>query len=55
LFSFSDQIDVGQMANSTVWEKTQDEHPLETPWSFWYDRKQNKKLAGARFDIIFER
>lgn len=37
------------MANSTIWEKVQGEHALQTPWSFWYDRKQSKKIAGARY------
>lgn len=40
------------MANSTVWERIQGDHPLQTPWAFWYDRKQNKKLTGARYFLI---
>lgn len=39
--------DVGQMENSTVWDKGADEHHLQTAWSFWYDRKQTKKVGGA--------
>mmetsp|Transcript_3605 Transcript_3605/g.5593 ORF Transcript_3605/g.5593 Transcript_3605/m.5593 type:complete len:237 (-) Transcript_3605:165-875(-) len=39
--------DVGQMENSTVWDNAQSEHPLQTDWAFWYDKKQNKKVAGA--------
>ena len=45
-------LDVGQMANSTVWERVQGDHPLQTSWAFWYDRKQNKKLTGARYNFF---
>jgi hypothetical protein len=45
--------DVGQMENSTVWDKGVDEHHLQTAWSFWYDRKQTKKVGGARYLYLF--
>ncbi len=33
------------MDNSTFWGDNPNEHPLNTPWAFWYDKKQNKKIA----------
>ena len=28
-----------QMHKSTVWTSNDNDHPLETPWCFWYDKK----------------
>jgi translation initiation factor 4E len=37
--------DLGQMENSSVWVKDANEHTLQTPWSFWYDKKQARRSA----------
>ena len=34
---------VGQMNLSTNWTRNDGDHPLQSAWSFWYDKKQNKK------------
>mmetsp|Transcript_19870 Transcript_19870/g.33434 ORF Transcript_19870/g.33434 Transcript_19870/m.33434 type:complete len:244 (-) Transcript_19870:1193-1924(-) len=43
--------DVAQMANSTVWASNDEHHRLQTPWSFWYDKKQSyqKKAVAAEY------
>ena len=40
-------LDVGQMSNVTTWENNEEEHPLQSAWSFWYDKKQSKR-AGSK-------
>lgn len=30
-------------------EKCEGDHPLQTPWAFWYDKKQSKKTDTAEF------
>ena len=40
---------VGQMENSSEWVKESGEHVLQTPWAFWYDKKQSKKTDSAEF------
>lgn len=42
-------INVGQMSNSSVWTKNSTDHPLQTAWSFWYDKKQSKKTDEHEF------
>lgn len=40
------------MADNTVCpriERCEGDHPLQTPWAFWYDRKQSKKTDTAEF------
>lgn len=37
------------MENSAEWTKESGEHPLQTPWSFWYDKKQSRKTDSAEF------
>jgi len=41
--------DVGQMSNVTNWDKSDEEHALQTPWSFWYDKKQTKRGGSSEY------
>ena len=47
-----DEGDVGQMNMSTRWERAEGEHQLQTPWAFWYDKKQNKKHQQSTYGSI---
>mmetsp|Transcript_26423 Transcript_26423/g.26673 ORF Transcript_26423/g.26673 Transcript_26423/m.26673 type:complete len:241 (-) Transcript_26423:150-872(-) len=40
---------VGQMEQSTTWVREEGDHPLQTSWAFWYDKKQHKKQASDEF------
>jgi len=40
---------IGQMENSCTWAREGEEHPLQTPWAFWYDKKQSRKMDSAEF------
>ena len=40
---------VGQMQQSSVWTKSTGDHPLQTSWAFWYDKKQVKKTDETEF------
>ena len=44
-----DSANVGQMENSSAWQKCSGDHPLQTAWAFWYDKKQLKKTDGTEF------
>ena len=44
-----DSAGVGQMENSSAWQKCSGDHPLQTAWAFWYDKKQLKKTDGTEF------
>ena len=37
---------IGQMERSSKWSRESGEHPLQTPWAFWYDKKQNYKKSA---------
>jgi translation initiation factor 4E len=39
----------GQMENSLQWIREEGEHPLQTSWSFWYDKKQSRKTNTNEF------
>eukprot|EP01041_Mallomonas_annulata_P003075 gene3075-6032_t len=40
---------VGQMDQSTVWERSEGDHSLQTSWAFWYDKKQHRKQQSDEF------
>jgi hypothetical protein len=44
-----DANNIGQMDNSSIWERKEGDHPLQTPWAFWYDKKQSKKTDTAEY------
>jgi Eukaryotic initiation factor 4E len=33
----------------TTWPKHENEHPLQTAWAFWYDKKQSKKTGTDEY------
>ena len=43
------EANVGQMQQSSVWTKNTADHPLQTAWAFWYDKKQVKKTDETEF------
>lgn len=40
--------ELGRMHNSTVWEREEGHHLLQSAWAFWYDKKQ-KRSSTAEF------
>jgi hypothetical protein len=45
----TDAVNIGQMENTSVWVTNSNDHPLQTAWAFWYDKKQTKKTDGTEF------
>lgn len=41
--------EIGQMENSSVWNKGFEEHALQSPWAFWYDKKQSRKSDPSEY------
>lgn len=42
-------MEVGRMDCSTQWPVLEGQHPLQTSWSFWYDKKLSKKTSTVEF------
>ena len=38
-----------KMEKVTKWERTEGEHPLQSTWAFWYDKKLNKKSDASEY------
>jgi translation initiation factor 4E len=42
-----DVAQLSQMDRSSVWDKEDGEHPLQSAWAFWYDKKASYRLQDS--------